>query len=197
MGHGGLVGKLILATQTLVPIAGTADTTDVADGAGADAHFAYPRDLAYANGKLYTLDGSVACCASVVRQIDLATNSVSAVASVNTAGPGAPGGFGDRDGVGTTAQIGSGRYLSTDGYSLFIPDTSSTIVDPTLFPTIRQLDLKTDELSTMIGQRGQWTSASGIGTNAFVNAPGPIAYDSKTHVLIFFDQAEGVVQTIQ
>jgi hypothetical protein len=107
--------------------------------------------------------------------------------------------YGDIDGVGTTGQIAGGHYLTSDGVSLFISDYSLLHISKTVpvAPTIRQVELKTLGLTTMVGTRGQWTNLNGIGTQALVNTPGPIAFDATTHSLIFFDLAEGVVQKIR
>jgi cysteine-rich repeat protein len=191
-----LVRKIDIAASKIATIAGTASSNDIADGTGANAHFEHPADLVYANAKLYTVDGPVACCVGGIREISLATGVVKLIAGSYLTGPG-PGLLNaDADGNAGNAQLAAGQHLTTDGQSLFIADASLLRVYQgiTLAPTIRQLDLATSQLSTFVGTRGQWTIHNDVGSKALVNDPGPITFDTATHSLVFVDMAEGVIQ---
>jgi hypothetical protein len=85
--------------------------------------------------------------------------------------------------------------LTSDGKRLFISDTgnSFTSFSDTNGPTIREVVLQSLNVTTMIEHRGQRSAMPGIGTNAYLNDPGTIAFDSATHSLILGDLFEMVI----
>jgi cysteine-rich repeat protein len=193
-----LVRKIDLAANTVSLIAGQQSSTDVVDGSGSDAHFAnFFIDLVYAQGRLYLLDGPFNPPSQtypvLLRRITLATRLVETIAGTTSM-------LADYDGVGLSAAFAGAPHLGTDGESIFLSDTGPRVFDPTtvlLRPTIRQFEIDSGAMTTMVGQRGQYTILNGTGTKAIIHSPGVITFDTTTHSLYFFDDLEGVVQKIR
>lgn len=170
-------------------------TQGMVDGVGANARFVSPKGLTTDGKNLYLLDGlNPQFPRSVVRKVDLATNTVSTLAGDPLAqGPG-----GARDGVGSAARFAGAAGLTTDGRVLFISDPGGGYGQPDLTsPAIRMLDLSTLQVTTTVGTRGQWTLRNASGTNAAINAPGPIGFDPVGKQILFFDSEEGVFQRLR
>jgi hypothetical protein len=126
-----------------------------------------------------------------IRRITIATRDVKTIV-------GQLGQIGDADGVGLAGQISGATHLASDGKSVFISDGDVAYEKwaNKVAPTIRQMDVASLSLTTMVGTRGLWTIQNGTGAAALVHQPGPITFDSATHSLVFFDAVEGVFQKI-
>lgn len=137
---------------------------------------------------VYIADGTSEPYRTAVRRLNLTTLEVDTIAGSATM-------FGHVDGAAKSSLFSSVQAVATDGVSLFIADPDST---PRLLigPTIRQIDLKTMTVSTMIGTPGQESFAIGLGKQALVNNPWPIVLDAPTHSLVYVDLNENVVGAI-
>lgn len=193
--------KIDLQSGLVTTLAGGADpaslpdggTQLIVDGTGREARFANALGLTSDGQSLYLLDGHTANLArTVVRKVHLATAEVTTLAG----DPLTP--WSALDGVGREARFAGALRLATDGRVLFISDSGGGHGMPDLTsPAIRMLDLRTLEVTTMVGTRGQWTLKNGTGRGAAINAPGPIDFDPKRNWVIFFDLEENVFQRIR
>jgi cysteine-rich repeat protein len=192
-----LIEKLTPPGKTLTLIAGSAGATDVKDDVGAMAHFKSPRGLAFDGTNLYTLDSATAAGRTLVRKIQVATGRVTTLA-------GADGVNGPDDGVGAAARFAGASDLATDGSRLFIADPGCGYSGcagggggDANGPTIRELDLASNRVTTMVGMRGNWTTLAGVGTAAALHKPAGIVFDPGTHALYVTDNQEGVIARIR
>ena len=107
------IRKLVIATQAVTTIAGTAGSQGTADGVGSDARFYQPFGIAYdGNGNLYISDPNN----RTIRKLVIATGAVTTIA-------GLAGSSGSADGVGSAARFGYPRGIVYDGNgNLYNPD---------------------------------------------------------------------------
>jgi cysteine-rich repeat protein len=186
------------ATQVST-LAGTAGTSDVVDNTGGNAHFANPMGLACDGKNLYVIDGvtvpggttASSGRGTVVRQISLATRSVTTLAGMLSVA-------GSADGIGKSARFAGAIDLTTDGRVLLVSDAGGSFIgfDNQLGgdgngPTVREIELATGRVTTMLGARGQWSALAATGTAALLDVPGPISFDAVTHTIYLFDLGEG------
>jgi cysteine-rich repeat protein len=187
-----VVQRVKLADKSLTLVAGAAGATDVHDDAGAMAHFKSPRGLVFDGGNLYTLDSG----GTLVRRIEVGGGNVTTLA-------GADGLSGAVDDVGAAARFAGAFDLTSDGGRLFITDPGCGYTGcagggaDLNGPTIRELDLATNRVTTMVGMRGTWSTVPGVGRAAAVNKPTAILFDAGTHALYITDGAEGVIDRIR
>jgi cysteine-rich repeat protein len=186
---GASIRKLDLSTGTISTIAGDPDHIAIVDGTGAAARFGFPQGLTCDGKNLYTLDSPDGQFGTVARRIEIATGAVTTLA-------GQAGGYGGTDGHGDQVRFAGASDLATDGSSLFIADPGVDLAQA-FGPTVRQLDLRTNTVTTVFGVRGQWTSAAGTGTGAYVNHPVAVTYDATTKAFYYYDDVEGVVGRMQ
>ena len=182
------------ATGMVTTLAGDPTASDILDGTGQGAHFSFPYALACDGANLYTLDGAVTTpngnVYSVVRRIAIASGKVDTIA-------GAAGMLGAVDAVGTTARFAGMTGITSDGRSLFISDRGQGPGKGDLHsPSLRQLDLATNRVTTFAGTRGTWTTINGLGTASILNAPTYIVADTQTKKRFVFDMAEGILLQI-
>jgi cysteine-rich repeat protein len=197
------IRKVDIKNQQIVTLAGTVDSSDVVDGIGSAAHFGVPTTIACDGANLYVLDG-ISKPGTIVRKIVIATGAVTTLAGTADM-------TGAVDGIGAAARFAGGFSLATDGHAVYVTDPgggasagtgqvggpgSNTIGDLN-GPTVRELDLATQRVTTMVGTRGQWTARPGVGTQAVMNQPYGIAFDAISHVLLVTDIAENVVYKIK
>jgi cysteine-rich repeat protein len=184
-----LIRKIDLGSGAVSTVAGVAGSSDVHDDpVGTNAHFQKPTGLTCDGASLYVIDGNPA---TVVRKIDLGTTGVTTIlGAVNQAGA--------VDAVGTAARFAGATDLTTDGKVLVITDGGLGFAQGDFNgPTLREVELSSLSVTTMIGRRGQWTTKNGAGSAALVNAPGLIAYDSTTRSFVVYDLSENVLRKIQ
>ena len=194
---GKLVRMVDVAHQLITTLAGADATTDVKDDVGKLAHFANPGELVFAGGSLYLTDGTSAQ-GQVVRQIDLATRKVTTIAGTD----GMPG---EVDGVGSAARFSGAVFMTSDGKALYLSEPGGGAKSnagnggpgDSIGPVIRELELATRRVTTMVGARGQWSARPGVGAKAALNQPEGISFDTATHALYVVDAAENVVYRIK
>ena len=197
------IRKVDIKNQLITTLAGTADSSDVVDGIGAAAHFGSPSAIACDGANLYVLDG-ITKQGTIVRKIVIATGAVTTLAGTADM-------VGAVDGIGAAARFAGAFGLATDGHAVYITDPGS---GPSVgtgqvggpgsdstgdrnAPTVRELDLATNQLTTMVGTRGQWSARPGVGSAALLNAPYGIAFDATSHVLLVSDLSENVIYKIK
>ncbi len=193
---GTLVREIDPVKKMVVTLAGVSGSTDVLDGTGTGAHFASGGALACDGPNLYITDGLSTASGSIIRKMVLATNKVTTLA-------GKADELGAVDGVGSAARFAGLKGIATDGHALYACDPGNGAFsgsngggDPN-GPTIREIELATGRVTTMIGSRAQWTARPGVGSAAGLNEPFIIVFDSVSHALIFTDPVEDVIWKVQ
>ena len=161
--------RLSLANNEVSTLAGAMQGRD--DGIGSQARFFSPGKLWGVGNTLYVDDGGR------VRTVDIPTGAVSTISGRKTV---------NADGVGMSARF----YLPTgiwgDGSSLYVTDRYSG--------TIRQIDLRTQEVRTLAGFAGDFGMSDGIGNHARFREPQGICSDGTA--LYVADYGNGAVRKI-
>jgi cysteine-rich repeat protein len=191
-----LVRMIDMKAGMVVTIAGTLNSPDIVNDVGQKAHFAHINGGTYVGGNLYFIDSLNDINSTMIRQLALATRTVTTLA-------GDPAQAGAVDGTGTAARFALIKAITTDGKSLYAMDAgfgpfpgSMPAGDPN-GPTVREIELPSGRVTTMVGTRGQWTMRPGVGTAAAFNTAIGIAFDKFTHSLLFADFAEDVIVRIK
>ena len=164
------IRKIVIASGAVTTIAGQCGTYGAQDGVGAAALFQFPAGLALnGNGTIGPDDTLYVTDANCVRQIALASNTVTTVA-------GDPTQTGSVDGIGSAAQLVSAWGIVNDlEGNLFVTDLGSD--------QVRQIVLDNFAVTTVAGT-GLSGNADGIGTAASFNGPQGITTigDGKLYV---------------
>jgi sugar lactone lactonase YvrE len=193
-GHGTLyvgdenaVRGIDVSSGTVTTLAGTVDVAGSADGPGARALFTSVRGLALDGaGHLFAADGGN----STIRQIDLATGTVSTLAGLAQA----PG---SADGNLTTARFNQPYALLADKNGhLYVGDYSDSVV--------RVVDLSAGSVKTLAGVAGQPGTADGAGAAARFTGVIGLQLESQGHLIVVdenvtvrrLDVATGEVSTV-
>lgn len=159
------IRKIVLSSATVTTLAGSAANASGVDGVGAAAGFTSLANLVVdsSGAVLFVADGSK------VRQIEIATQTVTTLAGSATAGAG--------DGVGAAAQFRSlhGLTLDTRGGNLFVSDVVSH--------NVRQIVIATQAVTTIAGS-GAVARVDGLGTSAAFNNPSGLAIDARGNMLV-------------
>lgn len=193
---GTLIREIDLVKKMVVTLAGVDGSTDVVDGTGTAAHFGGAGGLACDGSNLYITDGLSSSAGSIIRALALSTNKVTTLA-------GKADELGAVDGIGSAARFAGLKGLATDGHAIFAcdpgdgPFSGGTGSGDPNGPTIREIELPSGRVTTMIGARRQWTARPGVGWAAAVNTPFIIAFDPTSHALLFTDPAEDVIWKVQ
>ena len=135
--------------------------TGSADGVGPNALFSSPADLLLDGGNLYVSDSQN----SNIRKIVVATGEATTFA-------GAAGQNGTADGVGTAARFAHPEGLAINGTDLYVADDFG--------PTIRQIDLATQSVTTVAGTPGYSGAMDGTGPGALLANPLGLAFTNNS-----------------
>ena len=140
-----------------------------------------PSGLVAAGGALYvTLN-----LTNLVVRVDPDDWSVRALAS---------GAAATRDGQGGAAGICHPAGITTDGTSLFVGEALCSDLDGRYHGhAIRQIDLDTEEVTTLTGPGPKAYMVEGIGTSASVNWPAAMVFEPTTRSLFVADQWDNVI----
>jgi sugar lactone lactonase YvrE len=160
------VRKLVLASNQVTTIAGTAGQSGHLDGRGPAARFQSPAALALDGaGNLFVTDMD-----NTIRKIVLGTGDVTTVA-------GQPGVSGSQDGIGTAALFTQPQGLAADGAGhLYVADTENR--------TIRKIVLATGTVTTLAGSVGVNETIDGIGSAAGFASPQGLALDGAGDLFV-------------
>ncbi len=201
LGSSGQVLYRVSQSGSITVLAGTAGSSGTQDGTGAAAHIGNGIAVASDGKTVFFLDAITAVGSNgglLLRAVDISSGVCTTLAGGATAGH--VDGLG---GVGTATRLSGARSLTTDGASVFIADagqgpyyTAGNPASSGTYASIRQYVLATRQLSTMIGAPLKWTVHNGVGVQAFVNRPTTLLYNSLAKALLFYDDAEGVLQGI-
>jgi cysteine-rich repeat protein len=163
---------------TVTTLAGTAGATGFMDGIGGAARFVSPRYIASDNsGMLYIADTNGAR----VRAYNTVTTEVTTFAGTGTAGI--------VDGIGTAAQIGRPRGMTSDGTSIYWVEFNAHL--------IRQGVLATQSVTTMIGTATMAGYTEGVGSAARIASPFGITYHYPSRSLFWLDGGNCVIRRVQ
>jgi sugar lactone lactonase YvrE len=193
-GHGNLyvadenaVRRIDVSSGTVATLAGTVDVVGSSDGPGARALFSRVRGLALDGaGHLFAADSGN----STIRQIDLATGTVSTLAGLAQA----PG---STDGNLAAARFNQPYALLADKNGhLYVGDFNDSIV--------RVIDLSAGSVKTLAGVAGQTGTQDGAGAAARFTAIVGLELESPRHLIVVdenvtvrrLDTATGEVFTV-
>jgi sugar lactone lactonase YvrE len=172
------IRKLDLTTDTVTTLAGVPSQPGLVDGTLAQARFNNPWGiLASPDGtKLYVADTGD----HVIREIDLTAGTVSTIAG--------SGGWGFVDGVGNQAEFKEPTGLAFDatGNNIFITDFEAE--------AIRELNLNTDAVTTIVGMQQSCGYADGPASSATLCNPAMLTTDGRS--LFWGDSNTGLLRVL-
>ncbi|HWG38543.1 MAG TPA: hypothetical protein VN690_12575 [Terriglobales bacterium] len=173
----GAIRKLDLSTQTVTTIAG-ANASGYVDGPLLTARFNHPFGvLASSDGtKLYVADTGN----NAIRLVDLNLGTVSTIAG--------NGGLGNADGIGAAA-----RFAEPNGLA-FDPDEKNIFISDFENEAIRELNLATGQVTTLVGNQHQCGFTDGPATSASLCSPAFVATDGRS--LFWGDSNTGLLRVL-
>lgn len=144
------IRRLHLPTSSVTDLAGSG-TSGTLDGVGTSARFAGPHGIATDGTFVYVADAH----SCLIRRIEISSANV-----VTIAGNGSCAHVG---GTGLSAGFLGVHGMAVRGHSLYIAERHAH--------TIRQMDLRTGVVTTLVGQPGVEGNVDGIGTSARLRFP--------------------------
>jgi len=156
-----VIRQVDAATGNTTTIAGTPGTASAADGTGNAAGFNEPRGITTDGTHLYVADFGN----HTIRRIAIGSWAVTTIA-------GAAGTAGSADGVGSAAGFNFPRSIVVSGATLYVSDTNNH--------TIRQIDIASQNVTTIAGTAGSAGSADGTGPAARFNSPRGLTVDAES-----------------
>jgi sugar lactone lactonase YvrE len=142
------IRRIDIATRTVTTLAGSVDSSGLADGVGPAAGFLGPSALTTDGTNLYVTD------ATAIRKVVIATGEVTTIAGSATTS-------GAANGVGSDARFNSPMAITTDGANLYVADSGNYAIRKI---TIATADVTTLAVST--GYTGTTGTTGGTGTAA-------------------------------
>jgi cysteine-rich repeat protein len=167
------------APWTVTTIFGQPGECTGVDGVAPQARLGtMPAGLLVVNGVLYVADATN----SALRAVDLSASPLHLTTVAGTLG--IPG---TRDGVGSVATFTWPSAVAFDGQSLFVFDEN----------TVRQVDLATMRVSTLVGRPACYSAIDGDFSRAALNRSFGLTYNPTTKSLFVADTWEDVVREIR
>ena len=170
-----IIRKVDLATSAVTTVAGQASTSGSQDGTGTGATFDFPTGITTDGTNLFVTDYDN----GTIRKIVISTGAVTTLA-------GAPGHYGNLDGIGPAARLNGPFGITTDGTNLYVADFNAE--------TIRKIVISTGAVTTIAGADGVIGSADGNGAAASFNSPAGITTDGTN--LYVTDYDNGTIRKI-
>ncbi len=161
------IRRIVVTTQSVTTIAGSAPAGGSTDGVGSAARFDYPGGVAADGaGNLYVSDMGN----DTIRKIVLATRSVTTLA-------GKAGYDGTEDGIGSAARFWAPAGMAVDGAgNLYVAERGNH--------TIRKIVLATGQVTTLAGRGESYGSADGIGAAARFAEPSAVSEDGAGNLYV-------------
>ena len=172
------VREIDVATATVSTLAGAPNLSGNTDGFGLEARFSSANAIVYVPGSGESDAGSLFIADSgnsLIRKVDIATGEVTTFA-------GDPTQRGSNDGAGEVAQFNnpSGITHAAGGLgspgTLFVADSGNH--------TIRQIDIATAMVTTLVGDAGTPGSTDAMGSDALFNNPNGIVFDGAGNLFV-------------
>jgi len=181
------IRKIVISTGATTTIAGDHTVAGYSDGAGAAAHFNFPRGITSAGTSLFVADGDN----HLIRKVVIATGTVTTIAGDNAAVSPVPG---YSDGTGTAAKFAWPSAITTDGSNLYVTDTDNHLV--------RKIVIATGAVTTVAGDNSSIPPyggdppiySDGVGSAARFSSPAGIATDGTN--LYVSDTGNNLVRKI-
>jgi len=153
-----IIRQIVISTQAVTTIAGSAGSIGSIDGAGSAARFNFPFAVTTDGTNLFVADTAN----FTIRKVVISTGEVTTIA-------GSSGQSGSTDGTGSGARFNQPKGITTDGTNLYVADTANN--------TIRQIVISTRAVTTIAGSAGSIGSTDGTGSAASFNVPAEITTD--------------------
>ena len=172
------IRKIVIATGVVTTFAGSTRATGAADGSGSAARFSQPNGVTSDGaGNLYVADAGN----NTIRQIVIATSSVTTVAGAPSRGAsGPPPSWSD--------SLNNPYGVASDGTgSLYVADTNNSL--------IRKIDIATGTITTLAGGSFAVAVADGTGTAANFGQPEGIVADGAGNLWVA-DTLNGTIRKI-
>jgi sugar lactone lactonase YvrE len=160
--------RKITAAGVVTTLAGRPGVEGAANGVAGKARFRFPVDIAVSpNGDLYVADSGNHC----IRKVK-PNGTVSTVAGKLGSANDVTTNYGTAnytivpaalDGKGGAARFNAPSGIAFAGDCLYVSDTGNH--------TVRRIDLKTSQVTTLAGKPGEWGAVDGAGTTALFNSP--------------------------
>jgi hypothetical protein len=177
---------LSLASATVSTLAGSAGVSGYTDGTGTAATFNGLGGITTDGVNLYLVDD---CAVSNdIRKIVIATGVVTTLAGSSATGA--------ADGTGTAATFNCPWGIITDGYALYVVDSSNNTIRK-IAPSSGTLSAMTSAnavVTTLAGSSAAWGAADGTGTAATFNSPYDITTDG--YALYVADTGNNAIRKI-
>ena len=126
------IRKIVISTDTVTTLAGSAGSSGSTDGTGTAAKFNSPYGITTDGTNLYVADTGN----HTIRKIVISTGVVTTLT-------GSSGSSGSTDGTGSAAQFAGPMGITTDGTNLYVADTNNN--------TIRKIVIVTGAVTTLAG----------------------------------------------
>jgi DNA-binding beta-propeller fold protein YncE len=149
-----LVRRVDLFTRTVTTVAGSTSAYSIGDGVGTFASFNSPFGIALSP------DGAIAVVVEIdnhiVRKIALVTGEVTTLAGLASSS-------GSADGIGTNSRFNGPVFvaIAPDGLYALVPEWNNHV--------IRRVDMSTGAVTTLVGSKGTYGSADGVGASVWFN----------------------------
>ena len=162
-----LIRAVVISTGVVTTLAGAQGTTGTTDGIGGAARFSSPAGIAADNaGNLFVADNNN----HTIRQIVISSANVTTLA-------GLAGNAGTANGVGNVARFRNPQGLVADSSgNLFVSDTNND--------SIREINISTGNVTTIVGAPTIAGYADGTGSAATFNGPVRIALDASGNAYV-------------
>lgn len=170
------IRKIVIATQQVTTLAGTAGVSGSADGTGGSALFNSPIGVTTDGTNLYVVDTAN----HNIRKIVIASGAVTTLA-------GTAGASGSIDATGTAARFNNPRDVSTDGTNLYVTDWGNH--------TVRKIVIASGVVTTLAGTAG--TAGAANGTGAAASFRYPFSVTNTASKLYVTDSINATVRAIQ
>lgn len=187
-----LIKRMNASTGDVELFAGVLGENNVADGPISVARFRRPYALVGCAGDLYVAESSESASvleSHVIRKIDFSQDPtvVTTIAGFATSA-------GHVDGFGLQARFDRPESLACDERD---PNNPILYVAERGTQTIRQIELSSGRVSTLVGISYQGATIDGLGTEAGFNNPQGLFFDPSRGDLFVVDSNENVVRRIQ
>ena len=174
------IRKVVIATEDVTTLAGTAGTSGSTDNTGTFAMFNDPHGITTDGTSLYVADSGN----HTIRKVVISTGEVTTLA-------GTAGSSGSLNGTGTAARFNRPNGITSDGTNLYVADSGNHTIRRVVAKVVSSIGATT----TLAGIAGSSGSTDGTGGSAKFNFPSGVTTDGKR--LFVIDTVNNTVREIE